>query len=1366
MAKTQILEYTIWLTDEALVTALNAQLESGNGPGLLLFYYSPALQANTFGVLRAPETGAALEFAAPFQLDTEPFLAPCTRSPWFTDGANFPTNVAKFTRKSGGWFGIPLLFGETTTFYWAGKFAFSPASVDSTDPPPVPPPALMARRWIEGFELPRGVGAVSGGGGEGGADATPNATRDSSRSIDGYGCALRSNTFANQGTRHYVMEYRGGGTSDQVWSWERFYFRPRRYGAAEVEIWACESQASNGGAQDAGFRLRMAPNGGLLVYSFSGVATLRASGPVMALDTWIKIDVVIGYNTEVNAPPTAPPLSVYGSLRVYVDGVQVMDVPHVLLNPLTSFSFRHYFSQIGPLAANVAEMDYDDWISVDCPTEEPDPGFDLRTADYALLATQTDFIGGTHCQLLQPSGVVSQVGWTGAWQLALQRPIENTGTSNRITSSTSGASLNLTADVSPAQQRGGVVGIGAVVMGWYGFRGAGAPANDTVEMELTFGVDPPITTSRSVVPPAALTDQWQSVLYDADAVDPAPILTALILRFFHGADVIQRATASLQAVAEQIGVFGPEDTADDDYPPQPPVSPHNSAYPFTPWATGGAPLFGAVAAITGSYLSAGTPLDLTFPLPVQMLWIRRTSGTAAQMRGAQWWTSLLTSHFLLEQPIIPYAVPMALRDPNFPPPVSEDDQEMQFLVRIATADEHINAAGATYAYLAICDPAARFVQCGASAHTTPFPITESLPNPNFTPEAGFFFPEDRGTTAALRVAYKGPDHAANEASLISGGALLTDYVNFGAGSLQERTNFFPANTEQTAYVLFRHSDGNDGTGSEASLFQTATYVGDGVSPRTIDLDPLFGQRPMWGIVMGPAANNGRQRDPSHTGTTSTNLETGAIVAANGIRGGDVDQIIVGSDLNANGVTYYVFVIPGCGGIGEGGWSVESTCYVVEPDSPGDPGWIEPIEIDPGGGDDVPVIPPIDFLNPERLRLAYIDRAVYFDYADTEGDGHTLLFEPLYKRWSLDLYPSGASVRVGEPGPLAHTNLIGCYNGQIYQFEESLRTDDGTGIPWVIWPMWAGGDDPRGLKQWGDAVVDLTPGGGCLVTPVAANGGVLAATTIVAGNTRQTVIIEVNSGNGVIARNFGLRIQGTQASADPSRPFLYAWEPSWLPKDVSVERRATDWDDLGYKGAKFVQGVIIRANTFNATKSVEVQYDGGTVAETLELLHNGELTVAYPIDPYGWQPFIAELVRLKGADAVPWSLLDWRWVWEPAPEAATQWETQETTFNLPGFLAVHDCLIAYMADDPVTLTVWHDNGLQMHTLPATAGAYLRYYQRLTTAKGKWARFRLTSDSPFRLFARDTSVRIQGWGIPGGYQVVQPFGGPHREVGAQI
>ena len=224
--------------------------------------------------------------------------------------------------------------------------------------------------------------------------------------------------------------------------------------------------------------------------------------------------------------------------------------------------------------------------------------------------------------------------------------------------------------------------------------------------------------------------------------------------------------------------------------------------------------------------------------------------------------------------------------------------------------------------------------------------------------------------------------------------------------------------------------------------------------------------------------------------------------------------------------------------------------------------------------------------------------------------------------------------------------------------------------------------------------------------------------------------------------------------------------SRLTKQVAVTRRATDWEDLNYVGAKFIQGVVIRANTFAQLKQVQVQYEGGHAGVNLTLWHDGETTYAYPVQPAGWTPFVAELVRIVGVDDLPWTLLDWRWVWEPAPEAATQWETQPTTFDLPGFLSVADGVIAYQSSCPVTLRIWHDDGFADYILPDSNASYLRYYTHFRAAKGKAVRFRLTSTAPFRLFQKDCSVRVQGWGVPGGYAVVRPFGGPHRAIGAAI
>lgn len=414
------------------------------------------------------------------------------------------------------------------------------------------------------------------------------------------------------------------------------------------------------------------------------------------------------------------------------------------------------------------------------------------------------------------------------------------------------------------------------------------------------------------------------------------------------------------------------------------------------------------------------------------------------------------------------------------------------------------------------------------------------------------------------------------------------------------------------------------------------------------------------------------------------------------------------------------------------------------------------------------ISPPDFNQITRLKLTKVDQAVYFDYVDTAGVDRTLVLNG-NNGWCLDTYVSGVRSRISEPGPQEHDNLWGAADGNLYLGDITVTADAGVSFPWQVWTPFENADDPRADKQWGDAVVDAIPGGsGYTATPVIDNGAVaLAATVIGGGAARATNIVGIAQAGlaAVLSRNMGLRITGTQAAAN-ARPVFYVWEPSFLAKQVRVTRRVTDWEDLGYKGAKYIQGVVIRANTFNEIKAVQAQFEGGHIGVAFNLWHDGETTYAYPIESAGWTPFVAELVRLVGVDDFPWVLYDWRWVWEPAPEAATQWETQYTTFDQPGYLAVTDGVFAYQSTCPIDVQVWHDDEIANYTLPVSGTEYQREYLRMQAHKGLAVKFRFTSNAPFRVFQKDCAIRVQSWGTGGGYLVARPFGGPHRESGAQV
>jgi hypothetical protein len=1013
MAKTQILEYTIYLTDKAQVDAYNAQLAAGAGPGLLLNYFSATDGVVVNGVLRAPSTGAAIEFSAPIQLDNEAFVAPCIRSPWFTfpASANFPTNVATFTRKSGGWFGIPSLFGSSTKFYWAGRFAYSspPTTVVNPDPTTDPPTtggftlvpaAIPIRRWMNGFEMVQGdecataaLTPVSSFSPSSSAIAGP-LSRTADRAGDGVGYAYRNASAAIE-TNQYIV------ASGIKTGWERLYFRLRRAGSGACEFWRVQNASTSG----SGFSINVMPDGSLAIYGAEDgtMLLLETLSTPLVVDRWYRFDMMYVLFGITGTPDVR-----IAYLDLWKDGVLLTSTPTIFPQGIAS-NIAHTLSTIGKNAApgnSMAEYDISSWrcaaLPQNCNTlgtqwttnnaySVGDVVIDTGTGGAAIyprpaslrssgwvyrcksahtsdathavgslpishpelwdrLSDSLDFVNGSRMVVVRPTALnAATANWTGDFRLALQRPADNTSSSHQFASTTANAPLSLDTDIANAVHRlPGAIGAAALAIGIYSARGA-AP-NGTLGATVTFSDASTASISDAML--QQLTNpKWTGTLLNLvnGTQTLLKTITACVLQHTKGNDASSGIVRSFHAVAEVIGTFGNEDVpAGGQAMPTliGPLAQHNAPYPRSPWASQSNP-FGAVAVIGGTYTGNGTAQDLTFPVPVHWLWIRRVTGTTDT--GARWWAPMYQAHSDIAQNGTPYFLGPVEEDPTFVPAGTEDSQEKRYRARIISSHAQINAAATTYQYIAFCDPSARFLLTGTLAHNnswTRFPVDNALAKSDFTPIAGFLWPESLGATATARAAYKGPGHTTAGTASILTGAALTSYADFAAGVLQTNLNAHPNNVYQTAYALFRNQDGNAGING---VVQYATWVGDGVASRSIGLTPALSKRPLLAHAMG-ASPAGYFRDPSHTGTNSTALNTGT-QDATGITAGGLDQITVASGLNANGTTYHVFVIPGDATAGNNGWGANGTFYPVEPDSPSPPGWVEPTEVDPADDDD-------------------------------------------------------------------------------------------------------------------------------------------------------------------------------------------------------------------------------------------------------------------------------------------------------------------------------------------------------------------------------------------------------------------------------
>lgn len=410
----------------------------------------------------------------------------------------------------------------------------------------------------------------------------------------------------------------------------------------------------------------------------------------------------------------------------------------------------------------------------------------------------------------------------------------------------------------------------------------------------------------------------------------------------------------------------------------------------------------------------------------------------------------------------------------------------------------------------------------------------------------------------------------------------------------------------------------------------------------------------------------------------------------------------------------------------------------------------------------PVLPPDDS-QLQTQHLAYADGYLYFDYQDTAGNQVTLVYDTSQRVWiSRDIYAAHpVSCHYLEEGSSIHNLLMGTTTGFLAKY--SGTSDFGNPITGHVRSASMAMGDNRARKQFGDVEIDFDSN--CeaisvelgfdnftIFSPVIASGGSLTG--------RRRVTGDINSGTGQYAFNVGIDVTWTGTSGFPR---LYSWEPSYLMKPELAVQRVSDWTDDGYPGAKWLQGCVLRADTLGSTRNVDIQGDGGTVGTTLSVTHTGETEIAY-----SFPPFITHLMRTHPQnDGEFWRVEATRWIWEPHPELATTWVTQETSLDLDGFFFHRDGYIALLSTAVVTLVVTVDNVNYTYTIPSTGGLYDRVYLVFQPMKGRMVnQYSLTSPSGFRLFQRDCEIRVGQWGRQGPMVVKNPFGDISRIKGAAI
>ncbi len=921
------LQYQINLTDKDQVDTLQ-HTDDGTGQAV-------------GAIIRAPD-GAAVEFAAPIlwhydpaTTPDDPFTAPSITSEHLVKvqvgplwGQKYPTNVATFTRHTGGFLGIG---GTTTRYYWRGLFVFVPPP-DQPGIPGQPIVAMATRRWIDGFENP-----YQGEGGSG--SGSPICAPVSSRCAGGWGWGVRNGTE----TRVHTPIEAGAAATDSLW--ERFYVRLLRVPEESSRIWSMTGTPST----SVGMALYISVSGELQLASLgAGGVDYIGSALTLEVGTWYKVDVIYKFGTAT------------GYVALYVNGVQRFNIAASSFPSGRGMNAANTVSQCtmgGAVASHRGSWDFDDWIGSETPL--------IGTAPEILPGF--DWLHGSRVVRLRANGFGTTNGtWAGLggsdstdWRHVNYRPCIPTGsTSHRLTTNTASDRLVVTTNIADVMALQGAVGAAALVVGYYGSR------LSALHGSVGYKLDAAAEDLKVMAEDSAYV--WNTHRYTpAGETDPLQWGAIELVVVANSAAASAKNCVALTGCVELIGDFHPEDhTPVSDDPadvtwgvPHFTGQLHNSPYPGSEWAVQSPPPIGPVIIHTGTYVGNGTSTQLAFRAPVHLIWIRSHTASPVQ---AIWMAASVASRPSSSEVNRGDYVMEALIDPNYVPAgIGEDDQKMQTIVRINGNDAQVNAAGTTYNYVAFCDPAMRFAAVGGlresnyGAAATPL---ERL----WLPEIGLFtqgitggastsgFLRGLGATAAQLFTWFGTGVYADSMTYEEG------LINTPAGSSIYQSN------ASIDFIVFRRDDGSGDPGVP-NVIQLATYTGDGTASRTISLSPVTGRRPMWALIVG-SNGVGIIRDGSHTGTISATTQ-GAANAATGITGGGVDSISVGSVLNTNGVVFEVLVFPGCSATpGNNGWGINCENIPVDPgtydpDAPEDPWDPEPPEPGepeppaPGPGDD-------------------------------------------------------------------------------------------------------------------------------------------------------------------------------------------------------------------------------------------------------------------------------------------------------------------------------------------------------------------------------------------------------------------------------
>lgn len=407
-------------------------------------------------------------------------------------------------------------------------------------------------------------------------------------------------------------------------------------------------------------------------------------------------------------------------------------------------------------------------------------------------------------------------------------------------------------------------------------------------------------------------------------------------------------------------------------------------------------------------------------------------------------------------------------------------------------------------------------------------------------------------------------------------------------------------------------------------------------------------------------------------------------------------------------------------------------------------------------------------NGSQVNLNELAGTVYYDGSEEITGLTTLVFDVAAKGWSVDIGNPTFTAHALDEGPNVNDTVVGCSDNTV----RVLQADGSEVATSIIATGSNNAGDARAFKRLGDVFIKaLVAASNPITVAMFANRyqsviGGFAPTSLTGSGGIVPYIIDFTSGFADDLIDVALSLSWNTSATN----YADLWQPDFIPLPESTQDRPTDWDDAGSPGNKFVQGLMLEADTSDVPKTFSVQR-----SDDLAIFTPNEVPVSFDkqsIKPFTFTPpFLAHSMRIVSTDGVPWQHapeLGWRmnWVTKPFPESTVEWQTEMMSHGLRGFQHIRAMNIAYQSNDVVTLTfVFDDWPTITLTLPSTSGEQTKLWVQMPPNKFKLVSYRLSSNTPFFVWEPDIEIYVKWWGDTGGYQLLKPFGGPSAQ-GAEV